>query len=279
VEKGGLADALKSVGLRPTPRAIPPASDPAVDRAVTLPPPAPEAASEAVTLPPPAPEAASEAVTLPPPAPEAASEAVTLPPPAPEAVTPPPAVPASTGPQPSAEGVWFSDEMRVGLHGQVRRVWAPIGEKVVQVVQIVYVWTYLCLAVNPLRRALQWTWIPNLKGVTLAPVLTGWKASGVEVLVWDGAPGHRSPLVQAVGLPLVALPPYAPELDPAERIFREIRREVEGEVYDTLDTKRARIEAWLQALAAEPDRIASLTAWSWIREQLTTAFPRPPAPS
>jgi len=178
-----------------------------------------------------------------------------------------------------APEVWFADEMRVGLHGQSRRIWAPIGEKVVQVVQIVYVWTYLCLAVNPLQRALHWTWTPNLKGATLAPVLTIWKACGVKVLVWDGAPGHRNPLVRAVGMPLVTLPPYSPELDPAERIFRELRREVEGEVYDTIATKRTRIDTWLQALAAAPNRLASLTAWSWVQHQLTTAFPLQPTPS
>jgi hypothetical protein len=31
--------------------------------------------------------------------------------------------------------------MRMGLHGQVRRVWAPVWEKVVQTLQIVYRWT------------------------------------------------------------------------------------------------------------------------------------------
>jgi DDE superfamily endonuclease len=236
VEKGGLAEALKSAVLSPAPPALP-------------------------------------APTVPP---------------APPASLEPPASPAPTNDTPTtlvvvrrdgAPEVWFGDEMRVGLHGQSRRIWAPIGEKVVQVVQIVYVWTYLCLAVNPLQRALRWTWIPNLKGATLAPVLTIWKACGVDVLVWDGAPGHRSPLVRAVGMPLVTLPPYSPELDPAERIFRELRREVEGEVYDTLATKRTRIDTWLQALAAAPDRLASLTAWSWVQHQLTTAFPLRPIPS
>jgi len=32
----------------------------------------------------------------------------------------------------------WGDEMRVGLIGQVRRVWAPIGFKVVQVVEYKY---------------------------------------------------------------------------------------------------------------------------------------------
>ncbi len=271
MEKGGLAEALKSAVRRPAPPTPPtPPAPPTPPTPPTLP---------AVTDDTPASPAAPTPPTPPaPPAPPA--------PPTPPAPPAPPAVANDDAPttlavvrRDGAPDVWFCDEMRVGLHGQARRVWAPIGAKVVQVVQIVYHWTYLCLAVNPLRQALRWTWIPNLKGVTLAPVLTVWKACGVDVLVWDGAPGHRSPHVRAVGLPLVALPPYSPELDPAERVFREIRREVEGEVYDTLATKRTRIDTWLQALAAAPDRLASLTAWSWIRDQITAAFPLRPAPS
>jgi len=168
-------------------------------------------------------------------------------------------------------GIWFGDELRAGLHGQVRRVWAPIGEKVTQVVQIVYRWIYLALAVHPVTGALRWSWIANLTGVTLAPVLTVWRASGVATLVWDGAPGHRSPTVRTCGMTLVPLPPYAPELDPAARIFREIRREVEGEVYVDLAAKQQRIEAWLQRLAADPARVRALTGWHWLVPQLHAA--------
>ena len=43
-------------------------------------------------------------------------------------------------PPPRCPSVVFLDEMRLGLHGQVRRVWAPVGEKVEPVIQIVYRW-------------------------------------------------------------------------------------------------------------------------------------------
>jgi hypothetical protein len=41
--------------------------------------------------------------------------------------------------------------MRLGLLGQVRRVLAPRGVKVVQRVQLVYKWSYLLLAVTQSR--------------------------------------------------------------------------------------------------------------------------------
>lgn len=205
----------------------------------------------------------------------AAPPAATPPPagaasPAPPAATPPAAAPPPGAPGPAA--VVFSDEMRVGLHGQGRRVWAPIGAKVEQVLQIVYRWTYLLLAVDPVGGRLWWTWVPNLRGVTLAPAVAAWRVAGVRALVWDGAPGHRHPDVRAAAPPLVALPPYSPARDPAERIFRELRREFEGVVYTDLDAKRAAIEAWLQCLAADPARVRSLTGWSWLVPQITEAL-------
>ncbi|HUW14216.1 MAG TPA: hypothetical protein VM537_31125 [Anaerolineae bacterium] len=45
--------------------------------------------------------------------------------------------------------------MRVGLIGQVRRVWAPRGVKVEQLVEYKYEWEYLNLAVNGLTGQLR----------------------------------------------------------------------------------------------------------------------------
>jgi transposase len=90
----------------------------------------------------------------------------------------------------------------------------------------------------------------------------------VDVVVWDGAPAHRERRVRALGLPLVELPPYSPELNPPERVFEEIRRRVEGEVYATLADKQAQVEAFLQELDADPDRVRSLPGWDWVQAAL-----------
>lgn len=69
---------------------------------------------------------------------------------------------------------------------------------------------------------------------------------------------------QAPDLPLVGLPAYSPELNPAERVFQEPRRAVEGRVYATLDAKVAAVEAELAKLDADPARVRSLANWHWI---------------
>ena len=67
---------------------------------------------------------------------------------------------------------------------------------------------------------------------------------------------------------LICQPPYAPELNPAERIFEAVRQEVEGIVYDTLEEKREAAELFLKKLGASPERIKSLAGWKWIHEAL-----------
>jgi hypothetical protein len=44
------------------------------------------------------------------------------------------------------EEVVFADEMRLGLLGQVRRVWGRRGEKLRRRVELRYEWVYLCWA-------------------------------------------------------------------------------------------------------------------------------------
>lgn len=158
--------------------------------------------------------------------------------------------------------------MRLGLLGQVRRVWGIRGVKIRQKVELKYEWCYLALAVEVMQGQLRWQWTPNMKKETVRAVVKEWQGAGVEALVWDRAPGHGAKIVAAVGLPLVKQPPASPELNPAERVFEELRRAVEGEVYGTIENKMEVVERELEAMAASPERVQRLTGWSWIRDTL-----------
>jgi hypothetical protein len=162
----------------------------------------------------------------------------------------------------------WADEMRLGLHGRVRRVWAPRGVKVRQRVQLVYEWRYLVLAVDGRTGQLWWPWTTSMRKEAIAPVVAAWQDAGVAALVWDGAPAHRARLVRSVGVTLVTQPPAAPELNPVERVFQELRRTVEGLVYATLAEKMTAVERELAGLAADPTRLRRLIGWTWIADTL-----------
>ena len=166
-----------------------------------------------------------------------------------------------------ASCVGFSDEMRVGLHGTVRRVWGRRGVKVRQRVQFSYKWRYLVLVVDGRAGHIWWTWNATMQADELIPVVRGMQAAtDLEAVVWDGAPSHRDERLPRIGLPLIALPPYAPELNPAERVFEEIRRAIEGRVFATLDEKVAAVQAIVQDLDADPARVQRLAGWGWIHD-------------
>jgi hypothetical protein len=161
--------------------------------------------------------------------------------------------------------VGHADEQRIGLRGTTRRVWGRRGVKVRQRLQLRYEWAYLFAAVDARAGRLWWDWLDTMRAADLRPVIAEVRARGLlDALVWDGAPSHADADVRAVGLPLVALPPYSPELDPAERLFEEVRRRVEGEVYATLADKVDAVEAFLRELDADPARVRRLCGWDWL---------------
>ena len=80
------------------------------------------------------------------------------------------------------EEVVFADEMRLGLLGQVRRVWGRRGEKMRQRVELRYEWVYWVLGVDPIKGRLWWDWVKRVRGVDIVQVLRVWKGAGA----WDG---------------------------------------------------------------------------------------------
>jgi hypothetical protein len=151
----------------------------------------------------------------------------------------------------------------------VRRAWGRRGVKIRQRLQLVYEWRYLFLVVDGWRGTLHWTWIESMKAEMVGAAVNGLKQlTEVAAVVWDGAKGHRSDLVQGVGLPLISLPAYSPELNPAERVFEEVRRWVEGKVYGSLEEKVNAVTAYLSELESDPEQVRALVGWDWIRNTI-----------
>ena len=146
------------------------------------------------------------------------------------------------------------------------KVLAPRGVKVVQWLQLRYEWSYLILAVSPLSARIRWAWIERMRQEQIRSVLEEWD---LEAVVWDRAPSHRAKSLDELRTARVFLPSYSPELDPAERVFKEVRRRVEGKVYEDLAAKRREAESYLEELRANPEeRVKSLCGWEWLRESL-----------
>jgi hypothetical protein len=167
--------------------------------------------------------------------------------------------------------IGHADELRLGLRGTSRRVWGRRGVKVRQRLQLQAVWWPLFVALDAQAGTVSWTWLDSMKATDLVPLMEALRTNApLDALVWDGASSHRDDAVRAVGVPLVGLPPYSPELNPAERLFEEVRRHVEGHVYATLADKVAAVNAFLDELDADPARVRSLCGWGWINDAITS---------
>lgn len=158
--------------------------------------------------------------------------------------------------------VWFSDEMRFGLWGQVRKRWGLRGVKIIQPIQIEFAWQYLVLAVDVIRCKLYWAWSDRMNRTHLVPIFENWMPDAV---IWDGASAHRGKAMGEVGFECIFLPAYSPELNPSERVFEWLRAEIEGEVYRSLQHKRYRIEQHLRCLSNDKDSLRQLIGWQWIQ--------------
>ena len=93
------------------------------------------------------------------------------------------------------------------------------------------------------------------------------------LIIWDGLRAHRSRLVRDYvdstrgRLQLAFLPPYAPELNPVERLWLFLKeRFLSHRLLDDYDAiVDAACNAW-QRLTSDPGRITSLCSYPWIAE-------------
>lgn len=138
--------------------------------------------------------------------------------------------------------MWAFDEHRVGLKPIVRKVWAPIGERPVAQVNHRYQWLYVYGFVHPLSGRTEWLLLPKVNvawfNLALAQFAAAVGAGPTRriALVLDNAGWHRSPqVVVPEGIELVFLPPYSPELQPAERLWELVDEPLVNRSFDTLE--------------------------------------------
>lgn len=91
------------------------------------------------------------------------------------------------------------------------------------------------------------------------------------VMVLDGAGWHRSNALRVpANLHLLPLPPYAPELNPVEHLWDELReKHFHNRVFDSLDALEDHLVAALHTTEQRLDVVRSIVAWPWIIDALT----------
>lgn len=68
---------------------------------------------------------------------------------------------------------------------------------------------------------------------------------------------------------LIFQPPYSPQVNPIERLWKEIKKHIKWELFDSLAELRGKLTKLLLELT--PLTVASVTGWDFILEALSVA--------
>lgn len=164
--------------------------------------------------------------------------------------------------------VWAFDEHRLGLKPLRRRAWAKRGRRPIAISHHKYRWLYLYGFVHPASGAVDW-WLANTVGVALFQAVLDAFAENVGVdkiivLVLDNAGWHVSGKLRVPEtIRLCFLPPYTPELQPAEHLWPLTDEAVANQPFETIDALAETLDRRCSALADQPDLIRSNTRFHW----------------
>jgi transposase len=163
----------------------------------------------------------------------------------------------------------FQDEARFGRMVRIRRCWAASPSRPVVCNGYEREFVYVYGAVSPVEGQLDTMITRQMNTVNMTAFLAQVSKRHRRdfiVMVVDGASSHVSKeLVVPENIRLLRLPPYAPELNPQEHVWDELReKEFPNRVFSDLPSVIAQLEAGLPRLAANRKGPRSLTGWPWI---------------
>jgi transposase len=171
--------------------------------------------------------------------------------------------------------LWATDEHRIGLKPLLRRVWAPIGRRPVATVQHRYAWRYLVGFVHPASGRtifhLATTVSIRLFEVELAEFACEVGASPTKqiVLVLDRAGWHTSLKLRVPDhVHLLFLPPYSPELQPAEHLWPLTNTALVNQHFASIEDLEDAQFARCVTLQHQRERIRSTTLFHWWPKQI-----------
>lgn len=163
----------------------------------------------------------------------------------------------------------FEDEARFGRMSNPLRCWAPAGCRPEGPTHRVREYTPVFGSVCPQDGELITLILPHAgtpaRSLYLAEVSRRHPQEHILMFLDRAGWPQAKNLVVPANLTLAWLPPYSPQCNPQELVWREVRREPFGNHdYDSMDAVEAALEQRLRQLESSPAQIPSLTGFAWI---------------
>lgn len=171
----------------------------------------------------------------------------------------------------------FQDEARFGRISNVRRCWAPKPLRPICQAMLTHEYTYVYGAVDVCTGELDSLILPHVNTDCMQLFLSEVSARHPDeriVMVVDGVGWHRSDALKVpANIYLLKLPPYAPELNPIEHVWDELREKFfHNQVFNSLDALEDHLAKALHKLEQDCETMASIVSWHWIIAALLTSL-------
>lgn len=172
------------------------------------------------------------------------------------------------------EALYFEDEMRTGTRTECKTRWSRKGHRPVCRVKLGYEFCYLYCALCPALGHLICLLLPDMTKASFGlfcayfseQVAKFWKEAEV-LMVCDGAGAHQKEVCLVHGIALQRLPTACPELNPVERFFEELRKEMSNQVYQSIEAVENHLSKILQPYFTDKNKIINLCHYDYIRTQ------------
>ena len=163
----------------------------------------------------------------------------------------------------------FQDEARFGRINDVRRCWAPRPMRPMCQAMLTYEYTYAYAAVDVVSGELDSLILPHVNTQCMQLFLNEIARRHPQeriIMVLDGAGWHVADELRVPqNMRLLSLPPYAPELNPVEHVWDELReKHFHNTVFASLSALEDHLEIALREFEQDHARIQSIVAWPWI---------------
>ena len=168
--------------------------------------------------------------------------------------------------------VWVIDECRYGLHSFTRRCWGLRGVRVVKRVQQKYQWGYVYGGLEVVHGGAEFRFMPSVNldfnGGFLAQIAAS-DPEAEHVLIEDLAGFHYQPVDARLPahIHLLPLPPYSPELNPAEKVWDIIKDAIANRVFGTLNAIEDSLAAALRPFWEDRQRVLAVVGEGWLHTQ------------
>ena len=174
----------------------------------------------------------------------------------------------------STVNIYFQDESRFGLMTIQRRLLTIKGVKPLMPYQHKFKNLYLFGSYSPITGAHFTLELPKCNTDCFQLYLDEFSAQSPDefkILILDNGAFHKATQLNIpVNIGLLFIPPYCPELNPAEKMWRHIKDSIATEIFKTLEDLSDRLCTTVQALST--DTIKSITSYQYYLDNFYAVF-------